>query len=162
MPRIGGRQGITIQYLDFSGERKSVQLFANEITALSIAGFLTDFGALQNALDAVTLGTRSGQSWGEQTVVSNTRPAAKDAQIETEMLVLAQGLNSQAPFSFRIPTVDYTVFNYASPPSGDSVILSGAGASAQTLALITAIQTVAKMPDDETEPIVVVGMRVVR
>jgi len=162
MPRIGGRQGITIQYLDFSGERKSVQLFANEITALSIAGFLTDFGALQNALDAVTLGTRSGQSWGEQTVVSNTRPVAKDAQIETEMLVLAQGLNSQAPFSFRIPTVDYTAFNYASPPSGDSVILSGAGASAQTLALITAIQTVAKMPDDETEPIVVVGMRVVR
>jgi len=162
MAAIGGQQGFTIQYLDFSGERKSVKLFANEITALSLAGFLTDFGTLQTAMDAVTLGTRSAQSWGEQTVVSNTRPVAKDAQIETEMLVLCQGATSQAPFSFRIPTIDYTVFNYASPPAGDSVILSGAGASAQTLALITALQTVAKMPNNETEAIVIVGMRVVR
>lgn len=162
MPAVGGRQGITVQYLDFSGERKGIQLFANEITALSIAGFLTDFGTLQGALDAVTLGTRSGQTWGEQTVVSNTRPAAKDAQVESEMLVLCQGATSQAPFSFRIPTIDYTVFNYASPPAGDSVILSGAGASAQTTALINAIETIAKMPDDETDALVVVGMKVVR
>jgi len=162
MPAIGGRQGFTIQYLDFSGERKSIQLFANELTAVSLPGFLTAFGTLQGVFDAVTLGTRSATSWGEQTVVSNTRPLAKDAQIETEMLVLCQGATSQAPFSFRIPTVDYNAFNYASPPAGDSVILSGAGASAQTLALISAIEGIAKMPNDEGQAIVVVGMRVVR
>lgn len=162
MPALGGRQPVTIQYRDYSGETKTVRLYAGEITAVSLPGFLTDFGALQSALDAVTLGVRSAQSWGEETIVSNERAAVKDAQIETEMLVRCQGATSEAPFSFRIPTVDYTAFNYADPPAGDSVILSGAGASAATTALISAIETLCKMPTDETEGVVVVGMNVVR
>jgi len=58
--------------------------------------------------------------------------------------------------------VDYTAFNYADPPAGDSVIISGAGASAATTALISAIEDVAKAPWDETEALEVIGMRVVR
>lgn len=162
MPAIGGRQPVTIQYLDYSGEVKSVRGYAGEITAVSLPGFLTAFGALQTALDAVTLGTRSKQSWGEETVVSNTRPSDKDAQIETELLVRVRGATSEAPWSFRIPTVDYTAFNYASPPAGDQVIISGAGATAATTALVSAIEALLKMPDDETEAVVVVGMEVVR
>jgi len=72
------------------------------------------------------------------------------------------GATSQAPWSFRIPTVDYTAFNFADPPAGDQVILSGAGATAATTAFITALEAVAKMPNDETEAVVVVGMEVVR
>ncbi len=162
MPAIGGQQPIGVQYLDYSGERKSIRLYGGEITAVSLPGFLTQFGALTAALDAVTLGTRSKESWGEETIVSNTRPTDKDAQIETELLVLCQGATTEAPFSFRIPTVDYTAFNYADPPAGDSVIISGAGATAATTALVTAIEAIAKMPNDETEAIEVVGMRVVR
>ncbi len=162
MPAIGGRQPITIQYRDYSGEVKSIRLYAGELTAVSLPGFLTQFGALQTSLDAVTLGVRSAQSWGEETIVSNERATVKDAQIETEMLVRVMGATSEAPWSFRIPTVDYTAFNYADPPAGDSVILSGAGASAATTALISAIEAVVKMPNDETEAVVVVGMNVVR
>lgn len=162
MPALGGRQPITVQYRDYSGETKSIRMYAGEITAVSLPGFLAAFGDLQNALDAVTLGVRSAQSWGEETVVSNLRPTEKDAQIETEMLVRLRGATSEAPWSFRIPTVDYTAFNYAEPPAGDQVIISGAGASAATTALISAIQALVKMPTDETEAVVVVGMEVVR
>lgn len=163
MPAIGGRQPVKVQYRDYSGELRTIQnMYSGEITAVSIAGFLTEFGALTAALDAVTLGVRASESWGEQTIVSNDRPAGKDAQIESEMLVSLQGATTEAPFSFRIPTIDYTAFNYADPPAGDTVILSGAGASAATTALITAIEDLLRAPWDETENVVVVGMRVVQ
>lgn len=162
MPALGGRQPAGWQFLDYSGEKKSLQGFTGEITAVSLPGLLTALGAMTSALNAVVLGTISKTSWGEETIVSNTRPTDKDAQIETELLVMCQGATSEAPWSFRIPTVDYTAFNYADPPAGDSVIISGAGATAATTALVDAIEALFKMPNDETEAVVVVGMKVVR
>jgi hypothetical protein len=162
MPAIGGRQPMSISYRDYSGETKSLVLYSGEITSVSIAGFLTEFGALTAALDAVTLGVRARERWGEETIVSNARAATKDAQIESELLVRYQGATTEKPYSFRIPTVDYTAFNYADPPAGDQVIISGAGASAATTALIDAIEAVGRTPDDDAELIVVVGMEVVR
>lgn len=162
MPPIGGRQPISRTYRDFSGETKPVRLYANEITAVSLPGLLTELGTLWAALDAVTLGQPAKSAWGEETVISNAVAATKDAQVETEMLVRVVGETTEAPWSFRIPTVDYTKFNYASPPAGDQVILSGDGATAETTALIAALEATCKMPNDETEAIVVVGMEVVR
>lgn len=163
MPALGGRQPLGIQYRDYSGEVKSIQnLFSGEITAVSIAGFLTQFGTLQSALNAVTLGVLAKTSWGEETILSNDRAATKDAQIETEMLVSCRGATTEAPFSFRIPTVDYTKFNYADPPAGDVVILSGGGATTETTDLVSAIQALVKTPWSETEACEVLSMRVVR
>jgi len=162
VPAIGDRNPMTVQYRDYSGEVKSIRVYGPEITALTIADFLADFGDLQTALDAVTIGVRSQQTWGEESILDNSRAASKNAQVESEMLVRCQGATSEAPFSFRIPTVDYTAFNYADPPAGDQVILSGAGATAATTALVAAIEAVVKMPNDNTEAVVVVGMEVVR
>lgn len=162
MPAVGNRNPLTLQYRDYGGEVKSIRLFGPEITALNIAGFLSDFGDLQAAMDAVTLGVRAAQTWGEQSTVSNDRAASKNAQVESEMLVRVQGATTEAPWSFRIPTVDYTAFNYADPPAGDSVILTGAGASAATTALIAAIEAFVTMPDDNGEGVTVVGIEVVR
>jgi len=131
MPPLGGRQPFTVVYRDYSGETKSIRLYTNEITAVSIAGLLSELGDFTAALDAVTLGVRAKEHWGEETIVSNARAASKDAQVETELLVRCIGASTERPFSFRIPTVDYTAFNYADPPAGDQVIISGAGASAQ-------------------------------
>jgi hypothetical protein len=153
---------MVLTYRDYSGEVKGIRLFSGELTVGTLAGFLADYGDLQAAMDAVVLGVRAKTSWGEETVNSNARAATKPAQIETELLVRCQGAASEAPFSFRIPTVDYAAFNYADPPAGDQVIISGAGASALTTALIAALEAVCKMPDDETEAINVVGMEVVR
>lgn len=159
MPALGGRQPLGIQLMAYSGKRQSIpNLFANEITAVSIAGFLTAFGNLQTAIEAVTLGTLTETSWGEKTVESNTRPASKNAQLESQMLVLCQGATTEAPFSFRIPTIDFTAFNYADPPAGDNVIIAGAGATEATTDLIDAIEALCKTPWDEAEAAVVVGM----
>lgn len=162
MPALGGRQPIVRTYRDYSGETKGVRVYANEITAISLPGLLTDMGAWSAALDAVTLGEPAKFGWGEEVVISNDRPTDKDAQIETELLVRYRGVTTQKPFSFRIPTVDYTVFNYADPPAGDQVIISGAGASAATTALIAAFEGMAVSPEDESEAVEIVGMEVVR
>lgn len=162
MPAVGNRNPLTVQYRDYGGEVKSIRLYGPVLTALTLPDFLDVFGDLQTALDAVTLGVRSAQTWGEESIVSNDRATSKNAQIESELLVRVQGATSEAPWSFRIPTVDYTAFNYADPPAGDQVIISGAGASAATTALVTAIEAVVTMPNDGTEAVVVVGMEVVK
>jgi hypothetical protein len=162
MPAVGTSQPIVYSILDHSEETKTIRLPVGEITAVSLPGLLTNLSAFETALDAVLLGVRHKQSWGSETVVTNTPPVDKDAQVETEMLVRLRGATTEAPFSFRIPAVDYTAFNYASAPAGDSVILSGDGASAATTALITAIEDMVKCPWDDTEAVVVVGMNVVK
>jgi len=162
MPALGGRQPIVRTYRDHSGETKGVRLYAGEITAISLPGLLTLMGAWSTALDAVTLGEPAKFSWGEEVIISNDKATDKDAQVETELLVRYRGAVTEKPFSVRIPTVDYTVFNYADPPAGDQVIISGAGASAATTALIEAFEDLFKSPEDETEAVVVVGMEVVK
>lgn len=161
MPAIGNYNPMTIQYRDYSGEVKSIRGYGDEITALTLPDFLTDFGTLQAAFDGVTLGVRSKQSWGEESVISNDNASQKDAQIETELLVRCQSATTQKPWSFRIPTVDYTAFNYATAPAGDQVIIAGAGASAATTALVNAIEAMWYHPDNG-ELLEVVGMEVVR
>jgi len=158
MPALGGSQPVSVQYLDHSDERKSLEVFAGEITAISLPGLLTNIGAFTAALDGVTLGVRSKESWGERTYVSNTPPASAAAQIETEVLVTYRGATTEEPFSFRIPTADYTAFNWI----GDSAILTGAGASAATTALIDAMVDLMRSPNDETELIEVTGIFVVK
>lgn len=162
MPAIGTSQPVSIQYLDYSGERKSVKINVGELTAVSLPGFLTNLAAWETALDNVTLGTRAKSSWGAETVVSNTKPVDKDAQIETEMLVSYMDDTTEAPYTFRITTVDYTAFNYGTGSAGDEVIISGAGASAATTAFITAFEDIARSPDNDANTVTITGMRVVR
>jgi len=161
MPAVGSRQPMNVQYLDAHGNVQSIRLFGGELTAVTLPGFLTQFGTLQTALDAVTMGNRSAQSWGEETVVTNTLPGDADASTATEVLVRYRGATTEKPFSFRIPTADYSAFNWSAPPNGDTAIISGAGASAATTSLIAALEAVCKSPDDDTEAIVVTGIHIV-
>jgi len=159
MPALGGRQPIGFQYLDYSNERDTVTVYANEITAISLPGLLTQIGALQTALNAVTLGTLSKTSFGNEEYLSNTKPTDKMAQVETQLLVRAMDSVTEQPFSFRIPTADYTKFNYGT--DSDQAILSGAGASAETLALVTALEAFSS-PYNEGNTMTVLGIEVVR
>ena len=68
---------------------------------------------------------------------------------------------TEEPFSFRIPTANYDAFNYADPPAGDVVILSGAGASAVTIDLVDAFEALAKSPSNPANGVIVTGIRVV-
>jgi len=163
MAAIGTRQPIGIQIMDYAEKKQSIpNLYSGEITAVSLAGFLDELNDLEVALDAVLLGVRSKGQWGSETIITNTPPTDEDARVETELLVYLRGATTEAPFSFRIPAVSYSAFNYASVPAADTVILEGAGASAATTALVAAIEAIARTPWDDAELVEVVGMRVVR
>lgn len=157
MPAIGSQNVFVQQFLDYSGDKRSVRLYTNEITAVSLPGLLTLYGTIKSAFDGVTLGTRSAENWGEDSVDSNTRPTDKTAQVETEILVRCHSSGTEAPFSFRVPTADYDAFNWID----NKAILSGAGASAATTAFVAAIEQTA--PDfDETQTLVVDSIEVVQ
>jgi hypothetical protein len=160
MPALGGRQAITYQFRDFTGEIKGVRMFSGEITAVSLPGLLTELGTLESALNGITLGVISKSSWGEETIVSNDVPVSKYAQIESALLVTMRGDTTEAQWSFSIPTIDANVLNFATG-AGDTVIFEGAGASAQTTALVDALETTLRNPDDDSELGVVIGMRFV-
>lgn len=142
MAPVGNRNPLYVQYLDHSDERRSFSGFSGAVTLATIAAFLAQFGDLQTALDNVTLGNRSEQAWGEKSVLTNAVPANANAQIETEVLVAGYGATTQIPWSSRIPTADYAAFNWV----GDTAVLSGAGATAATIALVDAIEALMKEP----------------
>lgn len=47
----------SLSFLDYSNEQSQFGFHFGPITALTIAAFLTQFGALRTAVDAITLGT---------------------------------------------------------------------------------------------------------
>lgn len=161
MPAIGDYPFVRTQLQDYSGEKQSVSLTVGPITALTLAGLLTQIGTWNTALDAVTLGEITQEAFGVVDQVSNAKPASKAAQVETRLLVgFINGVTGE-PSSFVIPTVDYTAFNYGTGAAGDEVIISGAGASAATTALVDAIEDMAKFPGTE-DAVTVTYMKVVR
>lgn len=160
MPALGGRQVVNVGYRDATEEIGTLRVYADEITAASLPGFLTDMGAFVAATDAITLGVRARESWGEETVVSNAVPSDKAAQREMKLLVQYQGVTTEKPYTLTIPTIDPDVLNFV-PGGGDAVQFEGAGASAAIAAWVTAFETLASAPDDEAEAVVVTGMRFV-
>lgn len=160
MPALGGRQEIDYSYRDFTDEIGRFKVFAGEITAASIAGFLTQMGALTAATEALVLGVRAKESWGEVTIVSNDLPASKAAQRENKLLVQYRGTTTEAPYTLTIPTIDLTKLNFV-VGAKDVVLFEGDGASDEVVAWVTAFETIGRTPDSDTETVEVTGMRFV-
>lgn len=162
MPAIGSRHKSTLTYRDATGESSTVTIYNDAITAVSIAGFLTDFGNLQTATDAITLGVRAKQSWvGDDTIVSNALPTDKAAQRESKLLVQYQDTTNEKPYILTIPTIDPDILVFL-PGAGDAVaFLDANGASAEIQAWVTAFEALASPPDDPTHNVEVIGMRFV-
>lgn len=163
MPALGTKSPIGIQLLDASGEVKSISnLYGLPLTDATYEDATDDLAVLVTAIEGITLGNVSRTSVGTQEQITNTRPSDKTAQIETELLVSMRDNVTQQPWSFRIPTADYAAHNYASPPSGDEVIIAGAGATAATLAAVAAFNAHLRSPFDGANASIVLGMRIVK
>jgi len=163
MPALGFKSPVAIQFLDASGEVKTIpNLFGIPVNETTYEDAVTDLGVLVTALEGITLGVITRTQIGTAEQITNTRPSDKTAQIETEMLVSMRDNVTQQPWSFRIPTADYAAHNYASPPSGDEVIIAGAGATAATLAAVAAFNAHLRSPYDGANPSIVLGMRIVK
>lgn len=163
MPAIGVAYPAQVQLLDYSGERQGIpNLYVGALSDTTFEDQGTLFDTFLTALDAIVIGTIAKSGYGLAEVISNTKPASKAAQIESEMLVSLIDAATSAPFSFRIPTIDYTAFNYGTGDAGDEVIISGAGATAATTDFVTAVNAVMRSPFNPANFATVVGMRVVK
>lgn len=161
MPALGGRQPTSWSIRDATAESTSHIVYVDEITAASLPGLLTQLGAYQTALDAITLGVVARTGWGEDTVVSNAVPSNPAAQRESKLLVQYQGNTTEKPYTLTIGTIDYSKLVFL-PGAGDAVAFDAAnGASAEIIAWVTAFEAMASAPDDEAENVTVVGMRFV-
>lgn len=143
-------------FLDFSGEKSTFSVSNGAITSVSLPGFLTQFGALRDAVDAITLGTLHKEMWvGDNTVLSNVRPTSVFAQREMKWLVRYQGNTSQKIFTAEIPTADPTGRLLAGSDRAD--LTSGSGMPA----FVTAFQNLVRSPDDPSETVTILDIYLV-
>lgn len=158
MPALGTSQPGDYQLLDSTGQRKGFRLYYGPVTALTIADLLAELGTLTGTVDALTIGTLAKTNFAiVETVISNEIPTDQAAQIGSNLLVKYQDATTEQPFSFNIPTIDYSKLNFVEG-GGNAVIFAGAGASAEVTNFVTAFEAVAHSPVTGNA-VVVTGMK---
>lgn len=113
MPGFG-----SFSFLDHGEERSSTSFYTGNVTAVSLPGLLTQFGALRTAIEGITLGTVTQEELSVfRTKLSNVVPADENAQRERKWLVIYE--DSQAFFDpgiDEIPNAGFRkVFNFELP-----------------------------------------------
>lgn len=97
------------QFRDFGTETSNVKIYNGAITAASLPGFLTAFGNMRAALEGITLGIASQETWvGDSTVLSAAVPASQEAQREKKWLVRYHDTVTQKKYTLEVPTADLT------------------------------------------------------
>lgn len=143
--------------LDVSQEKSTVGVYTGAITAVSLPGFLTEFGALRTAIEGITLGTMHKEQWiGDDTVLSQVPPASPWAHREIKALVSYQGNTSRKVFTIEIPTLDLGAVTVL--PGTDRIELEDGGVME---AFVDAFEQIARTPDSDLETVTVLSARVV-
>lgn len=127
-----------------------------DITAVSLPGFLTDFGALRTAIEGITLGKVQQEAWiGDRTVLDNVPPTDPNAQREVKWLVRYIGDTSGKLYSVEIATAELA----------GGHLLAGSDfadlAETDMAAFVTAFEDIARTPDDDTETVTVQSIQFV-
>jgi len=144
----------TFSVLDYSEEVSSFRFNFGAITAISLPGFLTNFGALRTALGNIITGTIQKEAWvGDSTVISNVPPVDSNAQVELKFLLTYEGDTSKKKFRSEVPTPDTSKVIAGT----DKVDLT----DTDIAAYITAFETIARSPDSDTETVTVLDMELV-
>lgn len=145
MPR---KSSITIA--DHGGETSTASFAHGEITSVSIGGFLTDWGNLKSAIDGVCIGTLKSESVKlDETVLDNSLPASPYAQRELKLRVNYVGDSGGKPTYVTIACPDMSALTLSGK---NEVLLADGGAMA---ALVTAMETIMRYPETDTETITV-------
>lgn len=145
-------------FRDIDGELSTFQLHNGAITGASIAGFLSEYGALKTALDALTLGVLAKDQWvGDRTIISDALPASNFAQRELKLKFTMVGDSGGEAFYRTLPCPDLSLITII-PNSGGAVDLT---AGVELPAAIAAIEQLGRHPDSDTETITVTRVEVV-
>lgn len=148
----------TFTIADRGQEKSTMTVFNGAITGASIAGFLTDFGALRTAVAGLSRGTIQKEMWvGDNTLLDNTWPDDDpEAQREDKLLVTYQGDTSKKLYHLTIPCINRTLLTFDT--KGDGVAID---TGAAVIAFVTAFEQIARTPDNDEETVTVVAMRFV-
>lgn len=94
---------------DYSGETTAVRIYNGDITAISLPGFLTDFGGLRASIEGITLGVMAQEQWvGDLNSLSALSPVNVFAQRELKWLVRYHDTVTQEKAKLEIGTADPT------------------------------------------------------
>lgn len=150
-------QKSNFQLLDKTGEKSTFSIPMGAITAVSLPGFLTEFGVLRDAIDAITLGNISKESWiGDDTKLTSIRPTDNFAQREMGLRIYMVGNNGGDEFHRTLATADLAQTKPAD--EGDTIALDTPQA---VVDLVAAIEQIGRHPDDDQETITVTKIRIV-
>lgn len=128
---------------DSSNELGRTDFNIGDLTAVSLAGALTQMGALKAAIEAVTLGVVATERWGDNDIVSNAIPSSGEAQRGKKWNVLIEDNVTHLKTTNHIPTADLSLLPDA-PGGGkleDLDLTAGVG-----LALKDAVEDLVKYP----------------
>lgn len=140
---------------DYSREVSTSTVYHGAITALNIGAFLTEYGALKNAMDAISLGTLAKEMIVlDETVLTADSPTNVFAQRELKWLVRYKGNTNEAVYTLTIPCAD---------PAGRLLPGQDMADLTQTemAAFVTAFEQLAKAPDNDTESVTVLSIELV-
>lgn len=103
----GSFYGLSLR--DSSNELGKTEWNIGDLTAVSLAGALTQMGALKAAVEAVTLGVVASERWGDSDVVSNSIPSSGNAQRGVKWNVLIEDNTTHLKTTNYIPTADLSL-----------------------------------------------------
>lgn len=140
---------------DYSRETSTSTVYHGPITAITIGGFLTQYGALKSAMDAISLGTLAKETIVmDETVLTADSPTNVFAQRELKWLVRYKGNTNEAVYTLTIPCADPTGRLL---PGQDMADLT----QTEMAAFVTAFETLAKAPDNDAESVSVISIELV-
>lgn len=140
--------------LDYSNEKSGSKVNFGAVTALNIAGVLSQIGDLRDAISAIILGVVGSDRWvGDSTTLTNVPPSDPGAQVELKFQFTYEGATSHKKYRIEIPTA-----NPALTVAGTDLVDL---ADTDVAAFVTAFETLAKAPDDDTEGVSIIEGRLV-
>lgn len=148
-----------MSFLDQTGEVGTFTVFNDAITAVSIAGYLTQLTDFRAKTVALTRGTNLRNTWvGDADDNGRVLPGDNLAQRENKLEVTYQDTTTDKEYTLAIPTIDLTLLEFI-PGAKDAVRFSGAGVNAAVTDWVTAFQALASPPDEPTHNVVVTKMK---
>lgn len=149
MPHYG-----TVSVRDYSDETSTTKLHFGAVTAISIAGLLTQWGNFKTAMGNIILGVIGREQLVmDNTVLSNDSPTDSNAQVELKFMFTYEGDTSKKKFRFEVPTPDTSKVL----PGTDIVDIT----DTDVAAFITAAEALGRSPDSDTETITITDVRLV-
>lgn len=153
----GSRANLTVQTI-VDNERSPIQFQMIQIDAANLATWLTDWGTFKTATDAICAGVLRHEKIAiYDTPLSAALPTDNFARRELKLLISYQGDTTGRRFTMEFPCPQLDVLDYETGDANYVNLSDGA----EMAAWVSAFETIARAPDDDTETVTVLSARVV-